>query len=503
MPNYSTYYGQTVYDPVKSYNAGFASEANSSPSYESPPPSGGYTGPEGSWSWVEEPKGSGNFRLKMTGSIAEKARQAASGVTPQSSSSQDVTLANGQLGVQVPYSNQVINPNDPNQRYQAVNIVKSPTIAAGEETLMDSFKKGATDSLKGFSDWLGTFKTSLSSAFTKSQEATDPTAAISTLQSRQTGYDTALGQAKTDYEALNQRTAEEQRGLVQEARDLIPEYDKAAQDAANQSLALLQRNVSRYKAASGTPMSLGSNEIQQLQAGAAQILVPMEQAKIQQRYNVLSNYAVPMALDIANREQQRIGVFNPEIAKQQFQSGQATAQTIQQLQVITAQMARQDAVAFLQAMAVPDQIQQQILSGQISQLGQLGQIDAMANYQGLQDVLGANPSQPQYYSMGTGGYPNAGRYSPSGGGGGGLTGRNAPIEVGPQGTATGSTGGASDWAWDANNQRWLNKFTGKTAGQSPAYQGNSGMPPNRYDELLGGYVNQDTGQVNWPGYEFQ
>lgn len=417
-------------------------------------------------------------------------------------------------GVPVPYSNQVINPNDPNQRYKPVDIIKSPDIAAGENDLMAAFKKGANDSMKGFDEWLGTFKTSLNSAFTKSQAATDPTATISALNTRQTQYDTALGQGVTDYAKLNADAAAREQAIVAQAQGLIPEYDRAAQDAVNQQMGLLQRNVSRYKAASGTPMSLGSAEQELLAKGAADILVPMEQAKIGQRYNVLSQYAMPVAMNIAAREQARIGTFNPAMAQQEFASGQATAQTIFQLQTITSQMARQDAVAFMQAVGVPVQMQQQILSGQISQLGALGQIEESSRYRGLQDVLGTIPSQPQYYSMDTGGYPDNGRYRPAQGPQGDrpgnpqrnpLRGPNAPVEVGGE-----DNGG---WYYDSQLQTWVSP-TGMPEDQSvyPSY-GNryAGMGGNRgsqsnsfYDPSTGQTYDRTTGQVtsNDEGYVY-
>jgi len=422
MPSYAG-----VFDPEIPGSRGGVASPTSGPTFGSPPPSSRYVDPYGNqWDWTYE-QNSGMWKPQVSGPAGPgkspvgplSAPTWSSPGTPAWNGPGGTTLPPGTTlttgaatGVQVPYTNRAINPNDPTQRYQAVNITKTPDIAQGETDLMASFKKGADASLKDFGDWLNTFKTSMQAAMGKSAIATNPQPTIDTLQSRQTGYDTALTQAQRDYAALNARTAANEQGIVQQAQDLIPEYDKAAQDAVNQQLGVLQANVSRYKAGSGTPTSLGSAEQELLAKGAAGILVPMEQAKINQRYAVLSNYAMPVAMDIANREQARIGQFDPMVAQQQFQSGQVTAQTINQLQVIAAQMSRTDAVAFLQAMGVPVDMQQKILSGQIGQLGALGQIEQGATYEGLQDVLGAQINQPQYYSVATGAYPNAGRYSP-------------------------------------------------------------------------------------------
>jgi hypothetical protein len=262
-------------------------------------------------------------------------------------------------------------------------------------------------------------------------------------------------------------------------------------------------------------MSLGSAEQELLAKGAADILVPMAQAKIGQRYNVLSQYAMPVAMNIAAREQARIGTFNPAMAQQEFASGQATAQTIQQMQVITSQMARQDAVAFMQAVGVPAQMQQQILSGQISQLGALGQIEESSRYRGLQDVLGTIPSQPQYYSMDTGGYPDNGRYRPAQGPQGDRQGNqlrapNEPRQVGGGQNQGEDNGG---WYYDSQLQTWVSP-TGMPEDQSgyPSYGnryagmgGNQGSQSNSfYDSSTGQTYDRTTGQVtsNDEGYVY-
>jgi hypothetical protein len=373
-------------------------------------------------------------------------------------------------GVQVPFSNEVINPNNASQRYQAVSIAKAPDIISAQGSLMDSFKKGAADSMKGFDEWLKTFQASMTSAQKQSQAANDPTQTINELNARQARYDTATQQGMTDYAALNAQTAANEQGIVQQAQDLIPMYDKASQDAIAQQLGALQRGVSRYKAGSGTPMGAGTAEMQMLTKGAADILVPMKQAQIQQRYNVLGQFAMPVALDIANREQARIGTFNPAMVQQQFQSGQATAQTVNQLKVIASQMSRTDAVAFLQAMAVPPQIQQQILTGQIQQLGALGQIEDQSYYRGLQDKLGAYPTQSVGYNNYTGAYPNASRYTGAGGGGypanryqaqypqQQVQAPNASSQVIPQNTQQSQND--ANWVWDQGLGAYYNQVTG-------------------------------------------
>lgn len=426
------------------------------------------------------------------------------------------SYVNGQpTGVQVPYGGgREINPNDPNQRYQAVNIQRNPELANIARDLADQLAKTANDNLLSFNEYKKEFESELASAKAKSAAATDIGPFTNEMRGYQSRYETALDAASRDYADVNARTAAAERAIVQEARDLIPSYDRAAQDAANLQLAALQRNVSRYRAASGVPTGMGSNEQALLAREAANILVPMEQAKIAQRYNILDRYVMPTTLDIANRETAKAAQFDPMIAAQKFQSGTATAQTIQQLSMATANMAREDAVRFMMAIGVPEQIQQQIVSGNIANAIALNQLFSQSRYQGLQDILGAQISQPIGTTFVAPGYFGSSRYSPFTQGTGsttaGLKASNAPVEVSPQypGSAIDRSGRTlpGDMVWDANNQVWRNKNTGQVIGYSrymsptatsrmPTGTGSAtGADSNsRYNAATGQLVDQFTG----------
>ena len=386
-------------------------------------------------------------------------------------------------GTPVPGSpGKTINPNDPTQRYQAVNIPKSPDINAQVPTLLDEFKQGADNSLSGFSDYLKTFQDALNNAFSATKKANDPTATIDRLNAGQARYSAGLDKAATDYATLNQNTAAAEQGIVKQAQDLLPSYDTAANAAADIAMQNVQKQVNRYKAGSGAPTGLSSSELAQVQAGDASILVPLQQAKIQQAYSVLQNYSLPTTIDIANRETQRVASFTPQILAQQFQSGQATAEAVQALLQQTAQMSMQDATQYMQAIGVPAEIQQKILTGQISQLGAINSLEDQSNYRGLQDVLGVQPTQATYSSPSTGAYPTPGQsryggaatYNPLAAGGGGTS-------TGTQQPAAAPQGAVGDWMWDGTNNRWQNwktgaiSMTGPYTGQSaPVYPGTQG-----------------------------
>lgn len=376
---------------------------------------------------------------------------------------------------------QYINPNDPNQRYQPVNISKSADVNAAEPTLMDEFKKGASDSLSGFDDYLSTFKNALNDAFSATKKANDPSATIATLNKNQATYDAGLTQDQADYKTLNENTAAAERGVVTDAQALLPSYDQAADAAAGLAMDKVTQQVNRYKAGGGAPTGLSSGEQQLMQSGDAQILVPLEQAKINKAYDILSQYKLPVEQDIANRETNRIAQFTPQVLAQQFQSGQATAQTIQALLSQTAQMSMQDATQYMQALGVPAEVQQKILSGQISQLGAINTLEDQSNYRGLRDVLGANVTPSVGYSAGTGAFPTPSRYAPGGG-----NPQNYNPQLGGSGpTTTGTTppgappGAVGNFVWDSNNRRWQNWQTGQAMPQgfNPTQSGGAGGEP--------------------------
>jgi len=239
--------------------------------------------------------------------------------------------------------------------------------------------------------------------------------------------------------------------------------------------------------------------LRQLAAGAAAVSVPIEQAKIAQRYNVLSQYAMPVAQDIANRETSRVASFDPMVAAQQFQSGQATAQTIQQLAQVTANMSYDNAVKYMTSLSVPYEVQQKILTGQIGQLGGLAQLYGGSRYQGLQDLLGAAPTQSVYYNQGVPSYPGSSRYYPNPGPltvNGGLDAGNSPKQV-----TQAPSGAQGDWVWDANNGRWQNWRTGETSRTGPwVMNANTGGYENSVTGAKGYNPKEEEALDNWMAF---
>lgn len=337
--------------------------------------------------------------------------------------------------VQVPGSETFINPNDPSQRYKAVSVTKQPDVAAGQQDLMKSFTDAASSALKDFNQYLSTFKDASKTAFTKTAAATDIAPTVGALRTAQGGYAGSLTRNAADYAALDAANAAAERGIVSQAEATLPQYDLAAQAIGDRQLAALMRQQALYKMGSGTPRSLGGADSAILARAVADVNLPLQEQKIARQYDLLQNLSLPVQRDIANRETARIGSFNPATAAAIFSSGQGTEQMIQQLKQITAGMSWQNATQWMTSIGIPAQVQQQILSGQIGQLGQLSGLESMANYQGLQDVLGSYLSQPTAYSYGGPEYPGIPlrqpRYSTNTGALPTLGGGTAPLQVQP------------------------------------------------------------------------
>lgn len=420
---------------------------------------------------------------------------------------------NGQpTGVPVPYGGgETINPNDPTQRYRATSIEKNPQVSAAAQTLADTLTKAATQSLQSFDEYKKNFTNSINRAQGLSNAATDIAPVSANLRGLQSRYSAALDDASSRYNDVVSNTAAAEKAIVQQGYDYLPLYDKAARDAANEELGLLQRNIGRYKSASGTPMGLGSSEQQMLLGGARQILVPMEQAKVQQRYNILNQLALPTTLDIANRQTTKVGTFDPMVAAAQFQSGTATEQTIQQLATVASQMAYQDAIRYMQSLGVPEQLQQQIMAGNIQNAGALNSVFAGSRYQGLQDILGANITPSQNYAFRSDGYPSGvPQYSPQ------ATPQYAPADSVAQGSAGTKQaifpGSSVPGYIPGYTQSTANPFPGRDVPgwqqRTPAapvttqasYGNSLGTQSNsRYDPALGALVDKTTGQITGYG----
>lgn len=398
-----------------------------------------------------------------------------------------------------------INPNDPNQRYRPIDLPKDVQISTAADDLLKNFTKSANDGMSHFNDLLDQFKGATGAAFKNSQAAVAAAPGTAArLQAGQSRYENALNDASSQYAHLNASDAAAQHNIVDRANALLPQYDQAAQNIGDRQVQELQKMVSRYKLGTGTPTSLGSDESKILARGLQDVLLPIEQAKIGRRYDILSNLELPIQRDITGRETNRIGSFLPSVAGSAFSSGQATDQAVQGLRERVANMSLTDAVRFMQASGVPIQMMQQIIGSNIGHLGQLAQLKDSSRYRGLMDVLGMNLSQPQGAAF-NGSVPN---FAPGGGGrySSPLLAPNAPTSVsgtaGASATNPLSIGGA-DYA--GYQPQYVNgTLTGMIPrGGAPTrinMDPNAGMYGNdgtqtgsTYNPATGAYIDQRTG----------
>lgn len=417
-----------------------------------------------------------------------------------------------QGGATVPYSGgQTINPNDPYQRYRAVSIEKNPQVSAAAQAMANSLTQTATQGIQNFDQYKKDFTSAINRAQSLSNAATNIAPVAANLRGLQSQYGADLNAASQRYNQLLADTRAAEQAVVQKGYDYLPMYDAAAQAAANEQMAALQRNIGRYKSASGTPMGLGSSEQQMLLGGARQILVPMEQAKIQQRYNILNQLAMPSVLDIANRQTAKVGTFDPMVAAAQFQSGTATEQTIHQLAGIASQMAYQDAIRYMQSLGVPELVQQQIMSGNIQNAGALNAVFAGSRYQGLQDILGANITPSQNYNFLSGGYPGGvpmyspqamPRYVTGQPATGGQLASNAAVFPGSAvpSYAPGYTQSTATPFPGSNVPGWQQRTPAAPVVNREKYGNALGTQSNsRWDSALGALVDKATGQITGYG----
>jgi len=365
------------------------------------------------------------------------------------------------------------NANQP-PNLQAKEIVKDPAVATAQQGLMKTFTDSANSSLQDFSKYLAQFKTDLSTARTKAAAATDPTPTINALTQAQNQYSGALDSSNASYQKALADAAARTRGVVQQANDTLPAYDAAANAIADRQTQEAVRQVGRYKMGSGTPTSMGSAEQQILGRSIADARLPLEQAKINQRFNILGTLAMPTEQTIAGQNLSYSGNYLPGIAGSRYGSQTSTANSIQALKAQVAGMSFNDAMKFMQSAGIPAQIQQQILGGQINELGALGGIADQSHYRYIQDPQAMSLSTPMFPNSGIAPYPNngqPGRYQQPGQQGGQpgpgvpLAG-NAPVQVGPGGIqyqpiAGAPGGGAAPTNWNRNDP---NNYSGTADG---------------------------------------
>jgi len=328
--------------------------------------------------------------------------------------------ANGmESAVTVPYSGgKSINPNDPSQRYFATNIPKGSPAAVPAANLQASFDAGTAEGLKDFSSYLSTAKGQVPGAIAASARATDIAPTVSALTGAQTRYSGDLAASNQRYQQQLAANAAAEGGVVSQANADLGLYDTALSRAEMLAQQAAGGVVSRYGRgkniqAGGAVMGLGTDIGALALSKSYEASLPYEMAKVNQRYSNLSNFNLPVARDIGQQGLSYASSYLPGIASAEFSSSQGTTRSIQTLKEAAA---AQDWQAVQQIMNLPGAaaaIRNAIYGGDLQLLSAFNQLYSQTNYQGLQDIMGTNLSQPQGFNQGNPALPGPGS-SPSG-----------------------------------------------------------------------------------------
>lgn len=306
-------------------------------------------------------------------------------------------------GIEVAPPNPATQPF--NERYQPREIIRSPETARAQTDLMEQFRSNASSALQDFNSQLSRYRDDVNAARSASHAATDVAPTVAALQSAQRDYGSSLTTADQRYQAALDEAAARERGIVTQAQDYSG-FDTALNNALAHNLDVVRGNVSRYKMGTSTPRSMGSAENAMLMAGATAASVPIELARQQRRYDVLTGLAMPTERDIAGRNIAYAGGFLPGTAASRYGAETGTAMNVQNLLSQAATAGFTNAAAYLQAYGMPAMLQQQILTGQITELEALRQIEEAARYRTVEDTAGMPITQPVSYNMALPGYPS-------------------------------------------------------------------------------------------------
>lgn len=306
-----------------------------------------------------------------------------------------------------PRTSPTTDPNDPS-RYQPLEVIKSPAVAAGANVLMDSFKQGAEATTKGWTDFFNEAKAAQAmnrEAFQREQQAFNVAPFANDLRANNEAFATQSREIGGRYRDVDAEYEAAQRALTEKAYQTNNAEVEAAKVAvANRIASGALGNVSRYKAGSGTPTSLGSSEIAMTNRAIADSYLPYELDRVNRKMGLITNLEMPLEREYATRDAATLG--NEYQSERYLSERNAdTEKQIKQLELSVAGMSRAQAESYIRSLGLPMQIQQEILARHIANLGGIGQLEEQSRYRGLQDTQGVNLTPTVGYSMGTGTYP--------------------------------------------------------------------------------------------------
>lgn len=351
--------------------------------------------------------------------------------------------------------------------------------AGAQQDLLSSFKKGASDSLKGFDDYMNDFKGAESIAIGASRRAADIGPVEADLHGQQSSYASDLGRTSRDYAALNADTAARYRDIIGKEYSDVDDYRKIMDRAEAVGLGTATQITNRYGAGMNKEANAnlgGGGEIAGVGVREAlKAVIPIELAKADRLAQVRER-ELRSEGELGDIERGRISQFEPYVAGQTYQTGTETSRYLQGLRQAVATQDWDTAGRILNFMGVPQQMRQRILAGDISALSALTNLAQQQRV--VQDRYSPQLEAPVYFSSGTGRYPGP-NIAP-------LPANNAPQRVGPGagGSLSPGTGG----------------IYGGTPQSREAYKNISGYYPEadpHFSQELLSYLDQQYGKQTY------
>lgn len=320
--------------------------------------------------------------------------------------SQYATLATPNSGVTKPIAAPAI------PQFDVTKTVKQPAIAKAIDTTLGQQQAVQTDLNKSFQDYLEEARqlnAQNRAQLSKDQAAFDTTKIEQSLpetnrqyEAAQTNVSDQMAQRNRDYAAQTQATLDK---LANENKA----YETAAQAVADQAVARAQRLNNVNQILSGTPTSTsGDRQGRALQA-YIDVNVPLQRELANRNYDLTANIERPLQRELYGNDQTLLG-RQSSLATDYANRDTSTQQYLQQLKMQTAGMSRAQAQSYLQSLQIPFQVAQQIIAGDISNLGAIQALDEKANWYTVSTPYDASRqpavAYPGYSAPPSRAYPN-------------------------------------------------------------------------------------------------
>lgn len=306
---------------------------------------------------------------------------------------------------------------DPNTQFNLLHQTKSPAIADAASGLMTNIKTATDQEAKSFTDYLNEAK---QQAAQNKQQVQQDTATFNTaptdLDARLTALEkqlaTQLGGTNQQIQDANKQYADQQGQIISQLGTEDQNYADAVNNIAAQAVSSATAQNKLYQAASGTPTSDSGDMRNRAISAYLAAYLPAAKNIADMRIGQLTNFVSPIYGQERGNTVAQLQGFQAPMYTQLAQMGMSDAQIVTQLKSALAGRSLQESAQYLQQLGVPFALQQQILGGDLSNLGALSNIDLANTFYGLSSPYEA----PSYFQPAYGSaippYPRARPYTP-------------------------------------------------------------------------------------------